>query len=280
MVTEFSTYLEKEWVYGLSNKVYFKHRVLKPMGNFYSFRTIDDQSKSTPLPYITTTEFTISARFAYKEKFIYGDFERISLGTSWPELEVSYTRSLPGVLGAQFNYQRAQVTLIDMWRLGPFGYMNFSTQAGKIYGQVPFPLLMMHQGNETFFYDDGSYNTMNYFEFVSDRWVNMWATYHAEGLLLNKIPIMRRLKWREVVSAKAVVGGYDQRNDQYLSRDWSVTPDGKNDVYTLTKPYFEAAVGVENIFKILRLDMLYRLSYLDHPDIVKVGLRAKIQFDF
>lgn len=93
---------------------------------------------------------TLSVRFAYKEKFIYGDFERISLGTSWPELEVSYTRSLPGVLGAQFNYQRAQVTLMDMWRLGPFGYMNFSTQAGKIYGQVPFPLLMMHQGNETF----------------------------------------------------------------------------------------------------------------------------------
>ncbi len=280
MVTEFSTYLEKEWVYGLSNKLFFKHRVLAPIGDFYQFRTFDQQHKSTPLNRINTTEMTLSVRFAYKEKFIYGDFERISLGTSWPELEVSYTRSLPGVLGAQFNYQRAQVTLIDMWRLGPFGYMNFSTQAGKIYGQVPFPLLMMHQGNETFFYDDGSYNTMNYFEFVSDRWVNVWATYHAEGLLLNKIPIMRRLKWREVLSAKAVVGGYDQRNDQYLSRDWSVVADGKNDVYTLTKPYFEAAVGVENIFKILRLDMLYRLSYLDHPDIFKVGLRAKIQFDF
>jgi hypothetical protein len=280
MVTEFSTFLEKEWVYGLSNKLYFKHRVLAPIGDFYRFRTQDSQHKTIPLSRIPTTELTISLRFAYKEKFIYGDFERISLGTSWPELEVSYTKSLPGVFGAQFNYQRAQVTLMDMWRLGPFGYMNFSTQAGKIYGQVPFPLLMMHQGNETFFYDDGSYNTMNYFEFVSDRWVSAWATYHAEGLLLNKIPIMRRLKWREVVSAKAVVGGYDQRNDNYLSRDWSVTPDGKNDVYTLTKPYFEAAVGVENIFKILRLDMLYRLSYLDHPDIFKVGLRAKIQFDF
>jgi hypothetical protein len=156
--------------------------------------------------------------------------------------------------------------------------MDISSQAGKIYGQLPFPLLMMHQGNETFFYDETSYNTMNFFEFVSDRWVNLWATYHAEGLFLNKIPVLRRLKWREVASMKAVVGGYDIRNDAFMQRDWN--SDGKTDVYTLTKPFFETALGVENIFKVLRVDMVYRLSYLDHADIFKVGLRAKVQFTF
>jgi hypothetical protein len=77
---------------------------------------------------------------------------------------------------------------------------------------------------------------------------------------------------------KAVVGGYDIRNDAFLQRDWN--NDGKTDVYTLTKPFFETALGVENIFKVLRVDMVYRLSYLDHPDIFKVGLRAKVQFTF
>jgi hypothetical protein len=108
--------------------------------------------------------------------------------------------------------------------------------------------------------------------------VSLWVSYHAEGLVLNKIPLMRRLKWREVASAKAVVGGYDMRNDAILSRDFDY--DGKADIQTLTKPFVEAAIGVENIFKVLRVDFIWRLSYLDNPNIVRYGLRAKLQFDF
>jgi hypothetical protein len=86
------------------------------------------------------------------------------------------------------------------------------------------------------------------------------------------------LKWREVVSAKALVGGYDEANDKILSRDFNY--DGKPDIYTLNKPYVEAALGVENIFKVLRVDALWRLSYLDHANIVKFGLRATFQVNF
>jgi hypothetical protein len=137
---------------------------------------------------------------------------------------------------------------------------------------------MLHQGNETFFYDEASYNTMNFFEFVSDEWASLWLSYHAEGLVLNKIPLMRRLKWREVASAKAVVGGYDTKNDLILSRDFN--GDGVADIQSLRQPFVEAAIGVENIFKVLRVDFIWRLSYLDNPNIVKYGIRAKLQFDF
>ncbi len=275
MVTEYSSFIEKEWVYGISNKLSFKHRDLQPIGNFYRF---ENPTTGLAVNNITSAEVTLSVRFAYKEKFIYGDFERISVGSNWPVFEAAYTQSVSGFMGAQYNYRKATIGLSDTWKFGPFGYLNIKSQAGKIYGQLPFPLLMMHQGNETFFYDESSYNTMNYFEFVSDRWVNLWATYHAEGLFLNKVPLLRRLKWREVASMKAVVGGYDIRNDAYLKRNWDDDPE--TDVYTLTKPFFEAAVGVENIFKVLRVDMVYRLSYLDHPDIFRYGLRAKVQFNF
>jgi hypothetical protein len=185
---------------------------------------------------------------------------------------------LPGLLGAQFNYDKLVARVSDKIRFGPFGYINISSEAGKIFGNLPYPMLMMHQGNETFFYDESSYNTMNYFEFVSDEWVSLWATYHAEGLFFNKIPLMRRLKWREVASAKAVVGGYNKDNDLILSRDFN--NDGIADIYTLTKPYVEAALGVENIFKFLRVDFIWRLSYLDHANIVKYGIRAKLQVNF
>lgn len=278
-VTELSGYFEREWLYGFSNRAIFKHRVLKPAGSNYKYvRFKPELNAQQQISYLITSEVSLYTRFAYKEKFVYGEFERISLGTNYPTLEIQYDYGVPGLLGSQFRYQKAVVRVSDKVRFGPFGYARISMEAGRIFGNLPYPLLMMHQGNETFFYDEGSYNTMNFFEFVSDEWANIWVTYHAEGLILNKIPLMRRLKWREVASAKAVVGGYDKANDAILSRDFDY--DGVPDIYVLSKPFAEAAIGVENIFKVLRVDFIWRLSYLDHPDIVRYGFRAKLQFDF
>jgi hypothetical protein len=181
-------------------------------------------------------------------------------------------------MNAEYKYQRLQMQVYDKMRFGPFGYLNLTVQAGKIFGNLPYPMLQMHQGNETFFYDEASYNTMNYFEFVSDQWACVWGSYHAEGLFFNKIPMLRKLKWREVASAKVLVGSYDLKNDELLSRDFNA--DGIADIYRLKQPYAEAAIGIENIFKILRVDALWRLSYLDHANIVRFGLRAKLQFEF
>jgi hypothetical protein len=278
-VTELSGYFEKEWLYGLQNRALFKHRVLKPAGSNYRYARFKPQlDAEQEISYLITTEVGLYTRFAYKEKFVYGEFERISLGTNYPVIELQYNYGVPGLMGGEFEYHRIGVRISDKLRFGPFGHLRLSSEAGRIIGNLPYPLLMMHQGNETFFYDEGSYNTMNFFEFVSDEWVSVWASYHADGLLLNKIPIMRRLKWREVASAKAVVGGYDLKNDQILSRDFN--GDNRPDIYTLEKPFVEAALGVENIFKVLRVDFIWRLTYLDNPDIVKYGIRAKLQFDF
>ena len=278
-VTELSGYFEKEWLYGLQNRALFKHRVLKPAGSNYRYARFKPQlDAEQQISYLITTEVGLYTRFAYKEKFVYGEFERISLGTNYPVLELQYNYGVPGLMGGEFEYHRVGVRISDKLRFGPFGHMRISSEAGRIIGNLPYPLLMMHQGNETFFYDEESYNTMNFFEFVSDEWVSVWASYHANGLFLNKIPIMRRLKWREVASAKAVVGGYDLKNDEILSRDFN--GDNKPDIYTLDKPFVEAALGVENIFKVLRVDFIWRLTYLDNPDIVKYGIRAKLQFDF
>jgi len=278
-VTQLTSYIEREWLFGFSNKLIFTHRVLKPAGDRYRYVRNEPQiTQQQQVNALITTEVTLYTRFAYKEKFVYGQFERVSLGTKHPILEIVYSVATPGVMGAQFNYQRLVGRVTDKLRFGPFGYMNITLEGGKIFGHLPYPMLMMHQGNETFFYDESSYNTMNFFEFVSDEWASVWASYHAEGLVLNKIPLMRRLKWREVVSAKAVVGNYDLRNDAVLSRDFNY--DGQPDIFTLTKPFVEGALGIENIFKVLRIDALYRFTYLDNPNIVKFGIRAKLQVDF
>ncbi len=278
-VMEISGYAEKEWVHGLQTKALFRHRILKPAGTDYRYvRLMPESNTEQQINYLITTEVGLYTRFAYKEKFVYGNFRRRSLGSKYPIVELQYYYGVPGILQSAYEYHRVAMRISDKLRMGPFGYMRLSSEAGKIFGGLPYPLLMMHQGNETFFYDEGSYNTMNFFEFVSDEWVSVWATYHADGLILNKIPLMRKLKWREVASAKAVVGGYDRTNDKILTRDFN--SDGEADIYTLEKPYVEAALGVENIFKLLRVDFVWRLTYLDNPNIAKYGIRAKLHFDF
>lgn len=270
-VTEVKTSIEREWFYGFSNTLIFTHRTLAPLGAL-RYERYNDLRQVDPVSNLTTSEVTLYTRFAYKEKFLSGEFERVSLGTKYPTLEVAYSVGLKDVLGGDYEYTKLVLRVKDKVRFGPLGYAKVWAEAGRIWGQLPYPLLQLHQGNETFFYDESAFNTMNFFEFVSDEWVSASFTYHADGLFLNKIPLMRKLKWREVATLKGVVGNFDPANEEEMVR-----PPETN---LLTKPFLEAALGVENIFKVLRVDALWRLSYLDNPDIVKFGIRAKFQFDF
>ena len=272
-VVEAKVDFEREWFYGLSNRLIFSHRVLSPLGALRYERANDNlRAPITSINHLINTEFTLYTRFAYKEKYVSGDFERVSLGTKYPTLELALSTGLPGILGAQFEYQKVVFRIRDKVRFGPFGYAKLGIEAGKFWGDLPYPLLQLHQGNETFFYDESAFNTMNFFEFVSDEWTSASISYHLEGLFFNKLPLLRKLKWREVISAKGVIGNYNQTNDDILIRP--------ENTYVLTKPFFEGAIGIENIFKVLRVDGLWRLSYLDNPNIVKFGIRAKIQIDF
>ncbi|MDG1159122.1 MAG: DUF5686 family protein [Flavobacteriales bacterium] len=274
-VLEGKVTFEREWFYGLSNQIIFNHRVLRPLGAL-NYERFDDSNKTLVLPVgrLTTSEITLYTRFAYKEKYVSGEFERVSLGTKYPTIELALSSGLQGVLGADYDYRKIVFRVRDKLRFGPFGYAKLGVEAGKFFGQLPYPLLQLHQGNETFFYDETAFNTMNFFEFVSDEWVSASISYHLEGLVLNKIPLFRKLKWREVVSAKGVIGRFDERNlDELLLPETTYTFSGN-------KPFMEGAIGIENIFKVLRIDGLWRLSYLDNPDIVKFGIRAKLQIDF
>lgn len=270
-VTQAVASLEREWFYGLSNRITFTHRQLRPLGAL-TYQRYTDTKDLIDVNNLTTSELTFYTRFAYKEKFVSGEFERISLGTKYPTLEIAFSVGLPDIWGSQYEYQKGMIRVKDKIRFGPFGYVQLRAEVGKIWGQLPFPLLQLHQGNETFFYDESAFNTMNFFEFVSDEWASASLTYHLDGLILNKVPLFRRLKWREVVSGKAVVGGFDEKNlDELLLPE---------NTHTLNKPFFEGAVGIENILKCIRVDALYRLSYLDHQGIVKFGFRVKLQVDF
>jgi hypothetical protein len=179
---------------------------------------------------------------------------------------------LKNVLHADFEYYRLRLSISHTKDIKPFGYLKYSFGAGKIWGNVPFPLLILHEGNETYAMDYEAYNLMNYYEFASDFYQNIYVEHHFQGFFLNKIPILRKLKWREVLYAKFLHGSIVQANKNL----W-VFPSTLGE---LTTPYIEAGVGIENIFKIIRIDAIWRLSNLNKPEVQRFGIRAKLQLIF
>ncbi|NND94740.1 MAG: carboxypeptidase-like regulatory domain-containing protein [Flavobacteriales bacterium] len=274
MLEEVDLSLQNEWFDGFSSGVELETRRYEPRGSLVYERFDNEVQQVVTIPELATTELKLKTRFAYKEKYVYGEFERVSLGTRFPILTAEIGLGMQGLFGGEFGYQRIRLGLQHKVRMGFYGNLDYRFEAGRFFGDpLPYPLLFLHQGNETFFYDESSYNTMNFFEFISDEYVAGAATWHLEGFFLNRIPLLRKLKWREVFSIKGVIGRYDEINNTALQL--------LDNSFTLEqKPFGEAGIGIENIFKVLRIDALWRLSYLDNPDIVKFGIRAKLQLDF
>lgn len=272
LTEEYRAHFEHEWFLGLTNRLSFRYRTMQPLG-ILQYERYNQEGKLEQLPEVKTSEVGLYTRFAYKERFVYGEFERVSLGTDYPVFELQYVKSIPGIAGGFYNYQKLIAGIEDEIKLGIFGRTEYRFEAGKVFGLAPYPLLEIHKGNETFFYDDYAFNTMNFFEFVSDEYASAFVTHHFDGFFLNRFPLLRKLKWREVASLKAVAGHYNPNN----SKELILT----DNIFTLNHgPFVEAAVGIENIFKFVRVDALYRLRYLDNPNIVRIGLRLKLQFEF
>ncbi|GAB4288973.1 MAG: DUF5686 and carboxypeptidase-like regulatory domain-containing protein [Marinilabiliales bacterium] len=280
MVEEYQLSYEHEWFQGFSNTLTYKNRTIYPVPELGVFEmTIDNQDIIAPN--ITTSDLTLHTRFAYKEKFVMGEFERISLGTTYPIIDIYYTKGFKDFLHGEFNYDKLEINIEDWFNVYPLGYTRYMINAGKIWGNIPFPLLKIHEGNETYGFDMYSFNLMNYYEFVSDAYLSLYISHYFEGLFLNKIPLFKKLKWREVIWGKGVVGTLRQENMAIMSFLPNMSGfDNPNNNINLLKPYLEGGVGIENIFKFFRIDLIKRFSYLNHENISPLGLRLSLQVKF
>lgn len=154
-----------------------------------------------------------------------------------------------------------------------------TASAEYIFEPLPYTLLGLHLGNQTPIYTPLTFNLMDYGEFVSDRYATVLYNHHFEGLFINRIPLLRKLKWRLVGTANLVYGGLSQGSQALIvpttEENGDILPPGQ---LSLKKPYMEIGYGVENIFKFFRIDFVHRLSYLDSPDVRKFGVFGSIQF--
>ncbi|RYG08095.1 MAG: carboxypeptidase-like regulatory domain-containing protein, partial [Chitinophagaceae bacterium] len=169
--------------------------------------------------------------------------------------------------------------------LSQLGFSDVTVEGAYIAGKVPFPLLAIHRANQTYAYQLNSYNLMNFLEFVSDRYAAINIDHNFNGFFLNKIPLLNKLKLREIVSFKAIYGGLrDENNPDKTPQGNFKMPtyeNGSQRTYSLSKePYMEGSVGLGNIFKFLRVDLVKRFNYLDNPEVTEWGVRARIKLDF
>ncbi|HOY33220.1 MAG TPA: DUF5686 family protein [Bacteroidales bacterium] len=271
MSGSFQSSIEQEWFTGLSNSLYFRHRIVFPVSGEPYFKVYENSvlvEKST----FVIAEVQLNTRFAYNEKFLSGEFQRLSLGTKYPIVGVAYLYGIKNCLRSNYTYHKLDVTFSHWFNVGTLGWSQYIINAGKVWGRLPYPLLKIHEGNETYIWDKSSFNTMNYYEFISDQYLSLFYTHHFDGLLFNHIPLLKKLRWREVVYYKGLIGSLSETNKNY-----SVFPASS---YSLKGPYQEVGVGIENIFKFFRVYGVWRLNYLNHPDIRKFMVMFTLSFYF
>jgi hypothetical protein len=231
------------------------------------------------------TEIIINARFSPKERYVQNGNERISLGNRKSTIiSLTYLAGIKNVLDGDFNYHRVEASYENRFRFATLGFSNLYVKAGKIFSEIPYIFLEIPQGNETQVYANHTFNQMSYFEFVSDQYIEVFWQHHFSGLLFNRIPVVKKFNWREIVGINMTYGTLSNKNKQFNANNYFTVMD---DV-----PYFEADIGIENIFNVIRIDYLYRLTYNDdfylrdyrnaNPDnkISNWGIKVGLQFSF
>lgn len=270
LVEGYNIYYDHEWFTGFSTKVSFDQRKMFPVGDLI-FQIWDGEQYST-IDAIRTSEVGLKIRFAYDEKYLMGEFERINLGTTYPVLELNLTYGVPGLFSANNEYLRMRFQTRHWFNVFNIGWSSYVFEVGKLWGTVPYPLLEIAPGNQTLIYDKYAYNLMNYYEFINDEYISLFLSHHFDGLLFNHIPLLRKLKWREVIHARGIIGNITDKNAEF-----SIFPSYS---HSLTRPYYEMGAGIENIFKVARIDFVWRLNHHEQPDTQRFGIFGSIQFTF
>jgi hypothetical protein len=231
---------------------------------------------------INISEAFLRLRYAPREEFYQGKIYRDPVPSVYPVIRLQLSAGSKQLNG-DYDYQRLLFGISRRFYLSIIGYTDVSAEAGRIFGRVSYPLLFIHNANQTYSYQRYSYNMMNFLEFVSDRYVALNIDHSFNGFFLNKVPLIKKLKFREVITFKALYGGLGRTNDPDLHRDLFRFPtreDGTPLTYTLgKKPYIEGSIGVSNVLHIFRIDLIKRFSYLDNPDVSEYGLRIQFRFD-
>ncbi len=241
--------LFKEWHSGFSVTLGADDKLYNPILNLPP-KDLFTGVSGEPLK---TFEVSVGLRFAYNEKFFENTFYRTSLGSDYPIVDFRYTRGIQGVLNSSYQYDKIFGSISDYIKIPPYGSLYYNIFGGRTFGTLPFPLLNVAPGNETYYYNKYAFSLMNKFQYLHDSFLGINFEHNIGNGLFRFIPITRKWKFRQFWTAKALWGRLSDANKLYNSSPsyTFLSLDGKT--------YLELGTGIDNIFKILRFDFVWRV---------------------
>ncbi len=257
MQDKFALQYQHEWIPGIENTIALEWRDLSP-SEYVPFTRPD----GTSMQNIRSSEVILSTRLSKNEVVHYKPFDRVRMDTKFPILNIELAAGLKGVLDSDYEYYRTILNIDYKFNIPPLGRSHLDVTAGKIFGHVPYPLLKMHEGNATYFYDKNAFSCMDFYEFASDTWASLIYEHNFKGFILGHIPLIKKLKWREVFIYKMLWGSLSDRNNGSMDR--GAILDFPAGMTSVSKPYIETGVGIENIFRIIRVNAVWRLTHRDN----------------
>lgn len=246
-----------------------------------NFQRYDHEGVAHDLDAYSMGTFVAGVRFAPKEKFYQSRQYRYNLNKEVPVISLSHTFAKRGLLGSDYDFNKTELTFQKRVWFSFLGYADLSFRGVKVWDRVPYTLLDVPLYSTSYVIDNDAFNLMDPVEFVNDQSLFWNVTYYMNGLILNRIPVIRKLQLREVLSFRGVWGSISDENNTNVAGDHSRLFAIPRKTYALDRrPYMEVGVGVENILKLFRVDYFWRLNYREHEGVDKHGLRVGVHFNF
>lgn len=282
MVRQNRFWVQTDLFDGFTQRAFLMTKAFSPEGD-YVFSYYNPNNNDTKSDHFQTTEMAFESRFAPKEKTIINGNERVSLRSEKaPVITLRYTMGIRNFLEGDFDYHKASLNLNQDLNLGPLGRGHYDITGTKIFNTIPYPILNILNGNETFIRSSNTYNLMNFYEFVTDESVEVSYTQHFDGFILNRVPLLKKLRWRLVGEANVAFGQLNDANRDLIPNENQEKEQVTKDFKTLSyeKPYVEVAYGIENILRFIRIDAIHRLTYKGGDQVNDFGVKGSLYFSF
>ena len=273
---------EYEQYWGLKTTVKLKTEENEACGSLY-FKPLATYGGAN-VNRIRTTEASFQLRYSPGETYVNTKQRRLRVNFDPPVFTISHTVGVKGVFGGDYDYNLTEASIYKRFWLNSWGKLDVSVKGGVQWNKVPFPLLIMPAANLSYIVEDETFNLINNMEFLNDRYASLDVSWDLNGKLFNRIPLIKKLKWREWLGIRCLWGTLTDKNNPTLERNAGDPvlmqfPEGSY-IMDPKRPYIELVAGIHNIFKLLHVEYIHRLNYNNLPTATKNGVRIMIRLTF
>lgn len=289
---------DREWANGLRLKMQARRECDEPTAALF-YQPLDGKgmpSKDASVwkKNFSTTDFTVGFSYQPGVTWINTKQRRIAANNDAPILSLSHTAGAKGVLGSDYSYNLTEAGIYKRFWMASWGKIDMDLKGGVQWNQVSFPLLIMPAANLSYIKEDNMFGLIDNMEFLNDRYASLMVSWDMNGKIFNRIPLLKKLKWREFIGCNVLWGTLSSKNNPFLEKNAGnadlyyfpghFNADGSfsylSSVMDKKKPYVEVIAGVHNIFKLLHVEYVRRLTYIDNPDTNKWGIRLMMRVTF